>query len=240
MSLLSGLGYDVTIKVDGTEKTISKGNEIKLNPREMPCKRGINGRAVCHILFEDSPALPPEVEKTFHLVTSPVATYFTNRNDLLTLQFKGAQRNAVQANRYDSYPGLVSIIHLLEDPDENISPIDEETTSYEIVNTLAFPVTFEDGEQIPAEKLNCMLVGDEISMDPIDEIPVTGITYTKATNLPEPKPNTLYIVSKLVADAIKDRFDLISPNTFFSPLGPNNTPKYATGFVAPAHNKRFD
>lgn len=162
--------------------------------------------------------------------------YFTDRKDLLTLQFKGAQRNG---NAYDSFPGLVSIVHSKKDLSNQLIPIEEETISYEIVNTLAFPVKFEDGSQIPAQKLNCMLEGEE-TIDQVDGIPVTKTSYTKATNLPEPKSNTLYIVSKLVADMIIDRFDLISPNTFSSPLGANNAPAYATGFVAPEHNKRFD
>src|ERR1700733_1737054 len=141
MTLLNGLGYDVTFKFADMEKPILRGEEIKLNPLEVPCKKAINGRVACHIQFKDLPSLPSEVEKTFHIVTSPVAMYFTHRKDLLTLQFKGAQRNAVQVNKYDSYPGLVSIIHSKKDqPAAQPSPTDEETTSYEIVNTLGFPV----------------------------------------------------------------------------------------------------
>lgn len=71
MTLLNGLGYDVKFTFAGTEKVVLKGEEIKLTPQEIACKKPINGHAVCHIQFKDLSSLPKEVEKhfiSFHLL----------------------------------------------------------------------------------------------------------------------------------------------------------------------------
>ena len=43
-------------------------------------------------------------------------------------------------------------------------------------------------------------------------VPLYRTTYGEVTDLPDPAPNTLYVVSSLVAAAARDRNDLVVPN----------------------------
>ena len=43
-------------------------------------------------------------------------------------------------------------------------------------------------------------------------IPLYRTTYGEITDLPEPAPNTLYVVSSVVAAAARDRDDLVIPD----------------------------
>jgi len=51
----------------------------------------------------------------------------------------------------------------------------------------------------------------------VDDIPIVKTTFGDVEGLPEPQPNTVYIVSSLVAQAIKGRDDIVAPDT--SPNG---------------------
>lgn len=43
------------------------------------------------------------------------------------------------------------------------------------------------------------------------EIPVTATTYGAVSDLPDPVPGTVYVVSRVVAEACPDRSDLLIP-----------------------------
>lgn len=45
----------------------------------------------------------------------------------------------------------------------------------------------------------------------IDDISVEHMTRSKVVNLPPPAPDTIYIVSRVVAEAAPEREDLVSP-----------------------------
>ena len=83
-------------------------------------------------------------------------------------------------------------------------------------------------------QVNVFVNGDVISIPPcgddpiritthqepithVDGIPVMQTVYSQSEvtggRLPDPKPNTMYIVSSLVCMAYSDRRDLVSPNT---------------------------
>ena len=51
----------------------------------------------------------------------------------------------------------------------------------------------------------------EIYVDTIDGIKVTRVRPVEVTGLPDPKPNTYYIVSREVADYLYERDDLLIP-----------------------------
>lgn len=51
-------------------------------------------------------------------------------------------------------------------------------------------------------------------------VPLASKRYGDVTGLPEPKPDTLYIVSTLIQQACPDRADLVSPDGIIrDPLG---------------------
>lgn len=240
MNLYNALGYDVKFQAEN-EILVPKGQQFSLNIQELPCKNKINGREVCHVQVKDSSNLPTESDNAYYLVTALFAQEYVHRKDLLTLQYNGAKRNAEKPNVYDSYPGLVRILNTKPSAkQDSSSQADNQPTDYKIVNTLAFPMTFEDGHKILGQNKNCVLDAEETSTESINGIPVVEKKFTKVKNLPEPEHNTLYVVSKIVADWAIDRTDLVSPNTFNLPAGSNNPPAYAKGYVVPAHNRRFD
>jgi len=45
----------------------------------------------------------------------------------------------------------------------------------------------------------------------VNDIPVEHMTRSKVVNLPPPAPDTIYIVSRVVAEAAPERTDLVSP-----------------------------
>jgi len=51
----------------------------------------------------------------------------------------------------------------------------------------------------------------EIHVDTIDGIKITRVMPVETTGLPDPKDGTIYIVSREVADAERDRDDLMIP-----------------------------
>lgn len=68
---------------------------------------------------------------------------------------------------------------------------------------LTFPPT------IPAArvKTNNVLIGM------VGEIPIYQVVYEDVENLPEPMEDTVFIVSAIVATAVKDRMDVFAPDT---------------------------
>lgn len=52
-----------------------------------------------------------------------------------------------------------------------------------------------------------------VPMYHIDDIPVTTVQFSDVENLPEPAPDTWYLVSALVCQQCHDRSDVIAPDT---------------------------
>ena len=48
----------------------------------------------------------------------------------------------------------------------------------------------------------------------INDIPVVSIAYGNIEGLPAPEPDTIYVVSSIVASAVKGRDDVFVPNDF--------------------------
>lgn len=53
---------------------------------------------------------------------------------------------------------------------------------------------------------------ERIEIDQVNGIPIFNTTYKSIQALPEPLPDTVYIVSAIVAQAAKDRDDLLVPD----------------------------
>ena len=71
---------------------------------------------------------------------------------------------------------------------------------------IVIPAPVDKGSKVPR-------LEEEVVEDfTIGEIPVVRKVYKKAVNLPDPTPNTFFIVSGLVASAVR-REDLLVPNT---------------------------
>jgi len=45
------------------------------------------------------------------------------------------------------------------------------------------------------------------------EIPIMKPVFESVTGIPDPKPGTIYLVSSMVAQAVPDRMDVLSPDT---------------------------
>ena len=57
---------------------------------------------------------------------------------------------------------------------------------------------------------------DKIKIGEIDNIPIYKLIYTKVEGMLEPKEGTYYIVSKIVAEALKnERDDLLIPTDMY-------------------------
>jgi len=85
-----------------------------------------------------------------------------------------------------------------------------------IINCTPHTITIvsPDGEKIIFESSGFVsrVAMETIETSYINGIPVKHIKFGAPTEIPEPKENTLYIVSAMVAQA-SDRDDLISPDT---------------------------
>ena len=79
---------------------------------------------------------------------------------------------------------------------------------------------FTNGEIISIPPADCdpiRITTHQREISRVDGIPVMQTVYSQSEvtggRLPDPKPNTMYIVSSLVCIAYSDRRDLVSPNT---------------------------
>ena len=84
-----------------------------------------------------------------------------------------------------------------------------------IVNLTPHAVTFikDDGNAIvPPSGTVARLTTETKTIGNIDGIPVTTTVFGDITGLPDRKPDTVYIVSALVAGRVPDRDDVFIPN----------------------------
>jgi hypothetical protein len=86
-----------------------------------------------------------------------------------------------------------------------------------IINLTPHAVSFigDDGNIIrtiePSGTL-ARLATRTVKLGEVDGIPVTGTEFGAVEGLPEPTPNTVFIVSSLVAGRVPDREDVFIPN----------------------------
>jgi hypothetical protein len=82
------------------------------------------------------------------------------------------------------------------------------------INCTPHPVNIyrKDGTvmSLPKGEVVPRLTTQEECINAVDGIEIYETTFGKVENLPEPKENTFYIVSRMVLDAKPDRMDLVS------------------------------
>jgi len=92
--------------------------------------------------------------------------------------------------------------------------------SMKIINLTPHVVNVQDSEGIqsfPSEGIARVQTSNKTFMCIENDIPVSRVVYGATEGLPEPKENTLVIVSMVVAQANPTRHDLICPDS--SPSG---------------------
>jgi hypothetical protein len=60
---------------------------------------------------------------------------------------------------------------------------------------------------LPAARVEAPRTG----IDPVAGFPVSYVTLGKVVDLPEPQPDTIYVVSSMVLDRVPDRVDVFAP-----------------------------
>lgn len=93
------------------------------------------------------------------------------------------------------------------------------------VNLCPHPVTFQKLDangrphtvSIQPSRQTCRVSTENFSRDAIDGVPIQAQTFGEIYNLPDPEPNTVFIVSSIVLGALRllgsDRQDVIAPAT---------------------------
>lgn len=86
-----------------------------------------------------------------------------------------------------------------------------------IVNLTPHAINFvgEDGSElfeIVSDGVVARVATESVTIGNVNGIPVKKTMFGEVDDLPEPRPNTVYIVSSLVAQRCKDREDVLIPN----------------------------
>lgn len=84
-----------------------------------------------------------------------------------------------------------------------------------IINLTPHTINFINGDDtiaVPASGTIARLTTQTVQIGDINGIPVTTTVFGDVENLPDPSPDTVYIVSSLVAQACRDRDDVYIPN----------------------------
>jgi hypothetical protein len=75
-------------------------------------------------------------------------------------------------------------------------------------------IRLESGDvTIPATLPAARVAVGNVELQPVDGIPVSAQQFGAVENLPEPTPNTWYVVSVIVAQALPERHDLLRPDS---------------------------
>lgn len=84
-----------------------------------------------------------------------------------------------------------------------------------VVNLTPHDVVINDGTVFPPSGMVARVATTQIQDGDINGIPVMKVSYGDIVDLPDPKPDVVYIVSALVLSASKavGRTDCVSPNT---------------------------
>jgi hypothetical protein len=86
-----------------------------------------------------------------------------------------------------------------------------------IINLTPHAITIEksDGTQltIPPTTPSARIQQENVVTHAIDDIPVSTVQYGAVEHLPAPLPETLYVVSAMVAQQCHDRADVVAPDT---------------------------
>jgi hypothetical protein len=86
-----------------------------------------------------------------------------------------------------------------------------------IINLTPHAIVIEksDGTQvsIPATTPSARIQQQNVISADIDGIPVSAVIYGDVEYLPDPQPETVYVVSAMVAQQCRGRVDVVAPDT---------------------------
>lgn len=90
-----------------------------------------------------------------------------------------------------------------------------EGTTINLINLTPHPVNFvtADGDQVDVapEGIIARLEQHDVLSRWVGRIPVYKTEYGQVQNLPDPQPDTIYIVSGMVLSQVPERDDVLSP-----------------------------
>ncbi len=84
-----------------------------------------------------------------------------------------------------------------------------------IINLTPHMIVLNDGTEFPPSGTIARVSSSFSKVDEIDGIPIFSITYGDVENLPPEEENTIFIVSSMVLEALKNenRSDVVAPAT---------------------------
>lgn len=86
-----------------------------------------------------------------------------------------------------------------------------------IINLTPHAITIEksDGTQITVSPTTpaARVQQQHVLLPAVDDIPVSHVVYGLVENLPDPQPDTIYVVSAMVAQQCRNRDDVLAPDT---------------------------
>ena len=84
-----------------------------------------------------------------------------------------------------------------------------------VINLTPHKIVVRDGETVVFPPSGTVARVSAVSKEvgTVNGIPVVRTEFGAVEGVPEPKPNTIYIVSSVVAQALKERRDLVAPDT---------------------------
>ena len=119
----------------------------------------------------------------------------------------------------------------MKDKVEKIKRLTKWDEEIEVVNLTPHEVRiFDDNGNeilcIPPSGQVARIKTEQTVIGYINGVPVVKTVFREVLNLPEPKPNTIFIVSSLVAQAVPHRKDIVAPDT-----SPQSAVRDATGNI---------
>ena len=81
-----------------------------------------------------------------------------------------------------------------------------------IINCTPHSINIVNGPTIPPSGIIARVTATTVTIGDVDGIPVTATVFGQVENLPEPEDGTIFIVSSLVAQRCRDRYDVFIPN----------------------------
>lgn len=86
-----------------------------------------------------------------------------------------------------------------------------------IINLTPHAITIQksDGTQltIPPTTPSARIQQENVVTHAITDIPVSTVRYGEVEHLPDPQPDTVYVVSAMVAQQCRGRTDVVAPDT---------------------------
>lgn len=159
----------------------------------------------CNLLCEDQ-----EVKERYDFLNKHYEEYGISRYEC---------NNQIDTSSYsatDVVNSAKALKEMLERDHRYIEIKEEKTMKKTFVNLTphAINIITEDRQPVATFESEgvARVATKSVQKDVVDEVPIFATKYGKIEGLPEPRPNTFYIVSMLCKQACPNRKDLLSPS----------------------------